>query len=238
MSPMFSTINPKRSARKNEVDMEQEMVWQQIPVDWEAEVSVADQSPEFSSTPEANLIRSAQQGNLNAFNQLVLSYQNGIYGWVYSLVHDEDLAEDITQMTFVTAFEKMPAYRGGSYRAWLFKIARNRAYDVMRYNKRRPVVSLDDDPQDEEGRGLMSILPANEPTPEEAYLDMERASWLQAMLNGLPDAFRQVIELVDLFEMDYQEAAEVLGIPVGTVKSRVARARVKLRAQMMQYQAA
>ncbi len=183
---------------------------------------------------ETLLIEAAQRGNMPAFNQLVLAYQDDVYAWVASLMCDEAAAEDITQFTFITAYQKIQTFRGGSLRAWLFRIARNRSLDEMRSRRRHPSVSLEGDPRDEEAESLLSILPADVPPPEEVVIQTEQTGWLMQLLDGLPEPFRQALQLVDLYDMDYQEAADVLGLPLGTVKSRVARARVRLRDLILQ----
>lgn len=183
---------------------------------------------------EMETIRAAQAGDLSAFNHLVGVHQDSIYGWVLSLVNDSDLAEDITQATFITAYEKLSIFRGGSLRAWLFTIARNRSFDELRRQKRRPILSLDNSPDSEEERDLLSFLPGQDLRPEDIYEANEQAIAIDRMIARLPATFQEVIRLVDLEEMDYNEAASVLGLPMGTLKSRLARARLKMREMLLQ----
>jgi RNA polymerase sigma-70 factor, ECF subfamily len=197
------------------------------------EPSGVDQANQ-SSEVIACLIQSALSGDLSAFNTLVEMHQDSLYGWVVSLVNDDALADDITQSVFITAYEKLSSFRGGSFRAWLFKIARNRSFDEMRWKKRHPSFSLDEDPEDDQS--LHSILPDHAPLPEDALIDAEQAGQIERMINRLPEVFQQVLRLVDMEGMDYQEAADVLDLPLGTVKSRVARARIKMRRQFQQVQ--
>ena len=178
---------------------------------------------------EVETIRAAQAGDLSAFNRLVSAHQDSLYGWALSLVKDPDLAEDITQATFITAYEKLSIFRGGSLRAWLFTIARNRSFDELRRQKRRPVLSLDSTPDGEDERDLLSFLPGQDLRPEEIYEANEQAIAIERLMARLPAPFQQALRLVDIEEMDYQEAAEVLGLPIGTLKSRLARARLKMR---------
>lgn len=176
---------------------------------------------------ETALVQSAMDGDLSAFNQLVLMHQNSLYGWILSLVRDEAVAEDITQTTFISAYGKLKTFRGGSFRAWLFVIARNRSFDELRRIKRYPQLSLDE-PSSEDTDHL-EILPSAEQLPEEVLLSTEQAAVIEELLNRLPDAFQQVLRLVDMEGMDYLEAAQVLSLPLGTVKSRLTRARLKMR---------
>ena len=181
---------------------------------------------------EAELIARALKDDLSAFNALVLMHQDGLYGWVLSLVGDEALAEDLTQAAFITAYEKLASYRGGSYRSWLFTIARNRSIDAMRRQKRYPSLSLDATGEDE--HSLYSSLPDRSPLPEEILEAKEQAGTIARLIQRLPVVFQQVLQLIDIEEFDYQEAAEVLGLPLGTVKSRLARARLRLRALLLE----
>lgn len=183
---------------------------------------------------EAGLILAAKGGDLDAFNRLVLANQDRLYWWIVSLVHDETLAEDLTQLVFLNAFRKLDTFHGGSFSAWLFAIARNRCLDEIRRSRRHPLLRLDGeletvDEESGEPFDLLSLLPGNDPLPEETVIRSEQAENLYRVLGMLPEPFRQAIELVDLYDMDYSEAAEVLHLPLGTVKSRVTRARLKLR---------
>lgn len=177
---------------------------------------------------EYRLIQHARRGDLAAFNALVLAYQDSLYRWVLSLVAEEAVADDLTQASFITAYEKLASYRGGSFRAWLFTIARNRAIDELRRLKRHPSLSLDT-PRDEDELELASRIADPAPSPEAALLASERAEFIESLLRRLPVEFQQVLRLIDIEEFDYQEAAEALHLPLGTVKSRLARARLRMR---------
>lgn len=217
----------------DEVVMEQDMVWDYRLTDQQSERMEGDRQRAFSPDAEACLILAAKQGDLSAFNRLVLAHQDSVYRWAVSLVRDDMMADDITHLTFITAYEKLSTFRGPSMRAWLFTIARNRSIDALRSQKRHRSVPLEDDATDEEHGVLLSMLPADDPTPEEAVIRGEVEDGLVRLLDRLPLPYRQVLELVDLAEMDYQEAADVLSLPLGTVKSRVARARLKLREMLI-----
>jgi RNA polymerase sigma-70 factor (ECF subfamily) len=150
---------------------------------------------------EDKLIRQSMQGNLEAFNQLILSYQNLAYQQACAVLGDKALAEDATQQGFIKAFQGVKNFRGGSFRAWLLKIVVRNASELLRQSKRQATFPLH---------------------PEVDGDDME----------DLPEAYRSVITLVDIHEFDYQEAATALGIPVSTVKSRLARARLQMANSM------
>ncbi|HHY88081.1 MAG TPA: sigma-70 family RNA polymerase sigma factor [Chloroflexi bacterium] len=183
-----------------------------------------------ASMDEVALIQAAVQGDLTAFNRLVLAYQEIAFNVAYRMLDDPDAAEDATQTAFISAYRNLKSYRGGSFRAWVLRMVTNTCYDELRRRKRRPVVSLEpvDDETSEEiesPRWLADEGPGPEDQLETA--ELERA--IQRCINGLPEDFRSVILLVDVQGLDYQEAAEITRTPLGTVKSRLARARLKMR---------
>jgi len=189
--------------------------------------SVIGEKQEFSQ--EFQLVLTAQKGNSEAFNELVLMYQNAVYNLAYRILGEADSAEDITQISFLTAYRSLPRFRNGSFRSWLFRIATNACYDELRQSRRHPAFPIDSDDWTEE-----NIVPLNgwqtpQSTPEQLCAQHELEQSIQQALNKLDPDHRAVIVLVDLQDMDYQEAAQVLRIPLGTVKSRLARGRVQLR---------
>jgi RNA polymerase sigma-70 factor (ECF subfamily) len=178
---------------------------------------------------EAYLIETAQHGDLDAFNSLVLTYQDYVYNQAYRIMGDEAAAADAVQEAFVAAFQNIRAFRGGSFRAWLFRIVTNACYDELRQRKRRPSTPLE--PLDDTGEEIESPQWLADPGegPEEALLRSQLANAIQHCLEGLPQEYRVVAVLVDVQGMDYDEAAQVISKPLGTVKSRLARARLRLR---------
>lgn len=178
---------------------------------------------------EDELVKTASRGDLEAFNQLVLVYQNLAYSLAYSLLGDPASAEDAAQESFIKAFQNLDKYRGGSFRAWLLKIVTNSAYDTARRSRRHPAQPLF--PEDENGEEIESPGWLADPAPsvQETIEQKEFSNALYRMLDELPDAYRSVITLIDVDSLDYQEAAQVLSLPLGTVKSRLARARDQMR---------
>ena len=178
---------------------------------------------------EAALIQSARQGDLDAFNRLVLEYQDLVYGQAYRMMGELEAAEDATQEAFVSAYKKLDSYRGGSFKAWLMRIVTNACYDELRRQKRRPTTPLEPlDADDEEVESPRWLADPGE-SPEEAVERAELGRALQGCLERLPDEFRAVIVLVDMQGLDYGEASQAIGKPLGTVKSRLARGRLRLR---------
>ncbi len=178
---------------------------------------------------EAGLIEAAQRGDLEAFNQLVITYQDQVFSLSRGMSGDDDLAEDITQETFLAAYRSLPRFRGGSFRGWLFRIAANACVDEFRKRRRHPVLSLEDREEAMEGSLLPSDFPGSGISPEKAYEQHEFEQGIQQAIDQLDMDQRAVVVLVDLQEVDYVAAARILGIPLGTLKSRLARARVQLR---------
>jgi RNA polymerase sigma-70 factor, ECF subfamily len=183
----------------------------------------------YTGDAERMLVERASAGDLEAFNQLVLMYQTLAYNHAYSLLGDADLSDDATQESFIKAFENMGGFRGGSFRAWLLKIVTNSAYDLMRRSRRHPTQSLF--PEDEYGEEIETPAWAADPAPSVPQIveNTEKAKRMYELLDKLPDGYRSVLTLIDIHELDYNEVARILNVPLGTVKSRLARARLQLR---------
>jgi len=178
---------------------------------------------------EITLIQNAKNGDLEAFNRLILAYQEMVYNQAYRVMGEADAAEDATQEAFISAYRKIHTYRGGSFKAWLLRIVTNACYDELRRRKRRPVVALEPtDGYDNEIESPHWLADPGE-SPEDFTLRSELSLAIQRCLDTLSDDFRTVVVLVDIQGMDYSEAAEIMGTPLGTIKSRLARARRGMR---------
>lgn len=182
---------------------------------------------------EQELIANASSGDLNAFNELVLAYQNIAYVHARNLLGDGDWAEDATQDSFIKIFQKMDSFRGGSFRAWVLKIVTNTSFDLYRQAGRHPSQPLHPVNDDDDEFESPFWLTDPSASVEEIVQHKEESARLYRMLDELPVDFRSVITLVDIHELDYAEAANALGIPLGTVKSRLARARLQLREKLL-----
>jgi RNA polymerase sigma-70 factor (ECF subfamily) len=184
------------------------------------------------SVDEEQLTKLAMEGDLDAFNQLVLRYQNLAYNHAYALLSNPDQAEDAVQESFIKAFQAIKGFRGVSFRGWLLKIVTNSAYDWLRRSQRHPMQPLF--PEDENGEEIESPAWIVDPTAsvQERVEGNEISQAIYRMLDELPEEYRTVLTLIDVNELDYAEAAEVLGVPIGTVKSRLARARLKMQSKL------
>lgn len=185
---------------------------------------------------EARLITDARNGDLDSFNRLVLQYQDMVYHQAYRIMGDTDAAEDATQDAFISAYRNLKSYQGGSFRAWLLRIVTNACYDELRRRKRRPETPLE--PLDSDKEEIESPRWIADPgeTPEETTARAELAQALQNCIKALPEEFQTVAILVDVQGLDYQEASEVINKPLGTIKSRLARARSRLRECLQAFQ--
>lgn len=178
---------------------------------------------------EVALIRAARDGDLNSFNRLVLEYQDLVYNQAYRVLGEPQSADDAAQEAFISAYRNIRSYRGGSFRAWLLRIVTNACYDELRRRKRRPTTPLE--PLDDAGEEIDSPNWMEDPgeSPEDSAERIELAQAIQHCIDGLSPEFRAVVALVDVQGMDYAEASQAIDKPLGTVKSRLARARARLR---------
>lgn len=175
---------------------------------------------------EQKLIRQAMKGNLDAFNALVLAYQDSAYTVAYRIMGDSDSAADVTQDSFITAYRRLNTYRGGNFRAWVLRIVTNTCYDELRRRKRRPATSLDEMGADMDDG---APIPDDAPSPEQAVQQNELNRAIQNCIGELSESQRMVMVLSDVEGLSYQEIVEILGMNLGTVKSRLSRARVSIR---------
>jgi RNA polymerase sigma-70 factor (ECF subfamily) len=175
---------------------------------------------------EAALIEQAKKGDVTAYNRLVLHYQQSVYNVAYRIMGERQSAEDVTQESFIAAYQSLQSFRDGSFKAWLLRIATNRCYDELRKYKRRPQSSLDDLAEENESFTFLRD-PAEGPEAQQLRLELIRA--IERCLQGLPDDQRVTAVLCDVEGYDYNEIAHITRVSLGTVKSRMSRARTKLR---------
>ncbi|MBI3914054.1 MAG: sigma-70 family RNA polymerase sigma factor [Chloroflexi bacterium] len=175
---------------------------------------------------EQEHIRAAQRGDARAFNQLVRAYQTILYRTAFRVMGDSAAAQDATQDACIAAFKNIRAFRGGSFKAWLLRIVTNACYDQLRAKKRKPAASLDamyenaDDP---------AFEPVAELTPHDVAEQKEFAQVIQRGLQTLAPDQRATFVLIDMEGLNYDEAAAATGANIGTVKSRLSRARGAMR---------
>jgi RNA polymerase sigma-70 factor (ECF subfamily) len=167
--------------------------------------------------PDPQLVAAARDGDLRAFEAIVRRYQADVWRLAYHLLHDESSAEDVTQEAFVRVFRFLPRYRGDSkFSTWMFSVARNCALDEVRRSQRRR-------------RTIERAKFESTETTHESSTRLE----VRDALAELPLELREPVVWIDMFGITYQEVANVMGVPLGTIKSRVHRARELLAASLL-----
>lgn len=177
------------------------------------------------------LVEQFLQGNKQAFSTIVERYEQKVYSLAYRLTGDYDDASDLAQDAFIKVYRNLSQFRGqAAFSTWLYRVVTNVFLDEMRKRKRRPVVaiSLDDSIVTEEGE-LTRELPSPDPGPEDLSAQREMQQAVRAGMQKLPAEYRVVLILRDLQGYAYDEIASILDINLGTVKSRISRARLALR---------
>jgi RNA polymerase sigma-70 factor (ECF subfamily) len=193
---------------------------------------VPDPTPPPPDTDESLLAR-LRDGERDVFGTLVRRYERELFGYLRRYLGDDDLADDVFQNTFLQVFLKIQQYElGRPARPWLYTIATNQAIDALRRRNRRiadrPAETVSAPDEDGDVRPLFELLPSPGETPPDAADLGEQREMVRTAVSQLPELLRQAVLLVYFQGLKYQEAAEVLGIPVGTVKSRLHAALTKL----------
>lgn len=194
--------------------------------------SVLSQS---THSDEELLVRYRQTGERQYFAELVARYERELFSYLKRYLGDADLAEDAFQSAFLQVHLKCDQFEADRrFRPWLYTIATHQAIDARRRDKRHRVVSLDRPVHDGEDNGrLLDLLISNDPLPVQQLTEEERQNWLNQTIESLPETLQDVIRLIYFQDMKYREAAEVLNVPVGTVKSRMHAAVQKLHEAWM-----
>jgi len=192
------------------------------PAEVEANVEIARQE---------KLVQSAQQGDLAAFNELVICYQQRVYNLSYRLLDDREAAADAAQDTFIHAYRALGQYRGGSFKSWLLRIATNLCYDQLRAKVRRPSTSLEAilEEAEESGGVALGYMEDSGSDPQDHAMRHEMVREVGLALQQLPYEQRLIVVLSDVQGLSYEEIVEVTNCSLGTVKSRLSRGRLKLR---------
>ena len=170
------------------------------------------------------LLERARDGDLEAFNDLVVCYQDHLWSLVVRMVPDRDQASDAVQEAFFSAYRNLSRFRGGSVRSWLSRICVNAAMDAQRAKRRRPV-----SPYPELEDESWQPPAGEEADPERIALTAERSRVIDGALEGITTDQRTAIVLYDVEGYDYAEIADMTGVSLGTVKSRIHRGRLALR---------
>ena len=183
-----------------------------------------------------DLVERAKAGDRPAFARLVSEYQDKIHGYVYRMLGDAEEAEDVAQETFLRAFQSLPSFRGAaSFHTWLYRIASNLSIDIARRNRRQNdgTISLDEPLESDDGDYGREI--ADESVgPEQLSARREVQELVRGAIGDLPEKLQTVVVLYELQGESYEDIAEILGCPLGTVKSRLFNARAQLKDKLEQ----
>lgn len=184
----------------------------------------------MSNIDEQRLIQLAAKGDCEAFEQLLRRYESAIWRLCYRMTANEEDAADLTQEALVRVWQKLPDFRfRSSFSTWLYRLTTNLCLDFLRSKKRRPTVPLE---REDDGEPSLPEPRDPAPTPEEAALASEEQERLQKALAALEPEQRRLLALRVDRELNYAQMAEILSVPEGTVKSRLARAREALRKKL------
>lgn len=176
---------------------------------------------------EQELIQLCKDGDRQAFNQLIAQYQKQVFNIAYGMLSDYEDASDASQEVFVKVYRSIASFRGQSaFSTWIYRICANVCNDSLRKRQRRGItVSIENDDDD----NTISEIPSDTPTPEENVMMNERQRAVREAINSLSDEYREIIVYSDINQLSYDEISQILKCPVGTIKSRLNRARNALK---------
>ena len=181
---------------------------------------------EQQDAEDSILVQASRLGDLESFNRLVDHYQGLVYNLALRMLHDPSSAEDVAQETFLSAYQHIQSFRGGSFRAWLLRITVNACNDLFRRAARHPQVSLE---QVLDSAGSAAEAPNPNRGPEDTALQSEQQRVLARLLLELPPDLRAAVVLSDVQGLSYEEIATATNEALGTVKSRLSRGRARMR---------
>ena len=190
---------------------------------------------------EQSRIARTLAGDLGAFNELVLKYQKLAYAVAYRMLQSQDAAEDAVQDSFIKAYRALATFRFGSFKSWLLRIVINTCHDVIRHNRRFTFDAISDEPGNDaesEDHGEVAHQLSDTRESPQAYVErMELHATIELGLRALPVDQRLVLALYDIHGYSYDEISEMTGFALGTVKSRIHRARAKMRNYLLEQSA-
>jgi len=177
-------------------------------------------------------LSSAKKGDIGAYRQIYEAFARKVLNFIYRMVNSVEEAEDLTQETFVTVYQKLSTLKDDSkFEPWLFRIARNYVY--QRYRS-RPPASVSIDEIDGEGQAVTELADDRK-NPDEAFLARELGGVVQQVVNALPEKYREVFVLSAIQHRSYQEIAEIVGRSLPSVKTDIHRARLEVRKKVKDY---
>jgi len=181
---------------------------------------------------DEDLIKKSQQGDQKAFEQLIIKYEKKVYTIAYRMMGNHEDASDLAQEAFIKVFRSIKSFRGeASFSTWIYHVVANVCRDQLR--KQKVKVNSLDEPVAYEGERLEKQLQDSGKSPEEKLEENELKAYLQRLINQLPDEYRLVLVLREFMDFSYEEIAGELNITMGTVKSRLNRARTILKNKLL-----
>lgn len=182
---------------------------------------------------ETVLIQKSQQGDLEAFEQLLTQYEKKVYTIAYKYMGNAEDASDMAQEAFIKVYQSIGSFRGeASFGTWIGRITANKCLDELRKRKKIQVTSLDEEVELEEG-SVRKEIAAEIDTPEDHTIRQETVRYVQSMIGQMREEYRIVLVLRELEGHSYEEIAQMLSCSLGTVKSRISRARNYLKEQIL-----
>lgn len=192
------------------------------------------QTAETVDVADLRLVESLRDGSERAYEELLIRFQQPVYALALRLLDDQNEACDVVQEVFLKVFRNVGSFRGQSaLKTWIYRITVNEAHNARRWfcRHRRAEVELDKNP--DESRNWKEIIPDRSRSPFDAAFDNERHILIEAALNRINPIFREAVALRDISDLAYEEIAEILGVSLGTVKSRILRGREALREELV-----
>ncbi|MCC6457947.1 MAG: sigma-70 family RNA polymerase sigma factor [Caldilineaceae bacterium] len=186
------------------------------------------------STDEELAIAQTLQGDIDAFNALVKKYERLAYRVAYRLLQSREAASDAVQESFLKAFRALASFNHGSFKSWLLRIVMNTCYDYLRHDRRLPTDLLSDEPYGDDDEGHANQVADPHGSPLNFVERQELRERIELGLRALPVEQRSALVLADIHGYSYQEISEITGMSLGTVKSRISRARVRMRDFLLQ----
>jgi RNA polymerase sigma-70 factor (ECF subfamily) len=200
--------------------------------------SIFDLSPDRTAEPvdvvDLHLVESLRDGSERAYEELLIRFQQPVYALALRLLGDQSEASDVVQEVFLKVFRNVGSFRGQStLKTWIYRITVNEAHNARRwfFRHRRAEVELDKNP--DESRNWKEIIPDRSRSPFDAAFDGEQHIMIEAALKRINPIFREAVALRDISDLAYEEIAEILGVSLGTVKSRILRGREALREELV-----
>lgn len=200
--------------------------------------SIFDLSPDRTAEPvdvvDLHLVESLRDGSERAYEELLIRFQQPVYALALRLLDDQSEASDVVQEVFLKVFRNVGSFRGQStLKTWIYRITVNEAHNARRwfFRHRRAEVELDKNP--DESRNWKEIIPDRSRSPFDAAFDGEQHIMIEAALKRINPIFREAVALRDISDLAYEEIAEILGVSLGTVKSRILRGREALREELV-----